>query len=758
MRRCWAGIVVAMAMGAGWTSGAVAAPPADVEARIDALIGQMTVEEKLGQLQMLGTDEVGALSDSKAQQAVREGRVGSLLSARGAAHINAAQRIAVEQSRLKIPLIFGLDVIHGYRTTFPIPLGEAASWDPAGAERAAHVAAAEAHAAGVNWTFAPMVDISRDARWGRVAEGAGEDPFLGAAFASARVRGFQGDDPAASDRLVATAKHWVAYGGAEAGREYNTVDVSRRMLRERYFPPFQAALDAGVGTFMTSFNDIAGVPGSANHWTLTDVLRGEWGFTGPVVSDYTAVAELRSCPVVDRPDRGNKACGHGVAATGADAAALALNAGTDIEMISELYGAYGPQLVRDGRIPMVVLDEAVRRVLRLKFQAGLFDHPYVDPAREPSALLTAANRREARRSVARSMVLLRNRGGVLPLRPAQKRVAVIGPLADARADLLGTWSIASRPQDVTTVSEGLRAAGKQVVSVAGCTTYCRKDVGFAAAAAAARSADAAVVVVGEPAALSGEASARTKLGLPGRQEALVRRVLRTGTPTAVVVVSGRPLVLNGLARSAQALLWSGHPGTEAGGGFADVLTGAVNPGGKLPMSFPRSVGQLPMAYNEPSTGRPRDPDNKYTSKYLDQVNAPLFAFGYGRSYTSFAIDDVRPSAGTVSPTGTLTVSARVRNTGARTGDEVVQLYLHDRAASVVRPLRQLAGFQRVTLRPGQERTVTFTLGPSQLGLWNADEHFVVEPGVFDVWVGDSSNVAQVPARASAQHASFAVVG
>lgn len=700
-------------------------PNDEIEAQIDDWLSRMTLEQKLGQLHQLDADfPTGRLREDQLQL-VREGRLGSTLNGRGAAATNAAQRVALEESSLRIPLLFGFDVIHGYRTVFPVPLAEASSWDPAAAERSAAIAAREARAAGVHWTFAPMVDVTRDPRWGRIVEGAGEDVFLGSVFSAARVRGFQGDDYSRPDRVAATAKHWVAYGGAEAGRDYNTVDTSERRLREYYFPPFRAAVDAGVATFMTSFNEINGVPATANPFVLRDVLRDEWGFDGTVISDYTAVRELIA---------------HGVAADDADAAQLALNAGTDIEMVSSTFVENGARLVADGRLSEATIDEAVRHVLRLKYRLGLFDRPYVDEAAEAAVLRDPEHRREARRIAGRSMVLLKNDGGALPLADNLRRVAVVGPLADSQVDMMGTWIGDGKEEDVVTVRDGFeQVLGRRGVRYAqGCDAECRSSGGFGNAVAAVRGSQAAVVVLGEPWSWSGEASSRSQLDLPGRQLQLLRAIHRTGKPYVVVLMNGRPLTIDWAARNAPAILEAWYPGTEAGNAVADVLLGKVNPGGKLPVSFPRNVGQIPLHYDEKPTGRPFDPANKYTSKYLDVDNTPQYPFGFGLSYTRFALSGLTVTPDSIAPDGEVTVTATVRNTGRRAGDEVVQLYVRDRVASVTRPVRALRGFERVTLEAGQSRQVTFRLDRSDLELIDRDGDPVVEPGAFTVWVSTSS--------------------
>ena len=705
---------------------AVAPPQAAIERRINALIARMTLAEKLGQLQQLDGEANGNFRPEHLELA-RRGLLGSTLNVRGAERANQLQRAAVEESRLKIPLIFGFDVIHGYRTIFPIPLGEASSWDTAAVERAASIAAVEARAAGVHWTFAPMVDIARDARWGRIAEGAGEDPYLGAAMARARVRGFQGADYSAPDRMLACAKHWVAYGAAESGRDYNTTDMSETTLREIYLPPFKAALDAGVGTFMSAFNDFNGVPSSANPFTLTKILRNEWKFDGFVVSDYESVRELMN---------------HAVAANESEAARQALGAGVEMEMVSRLYNQHVPQLIRQGKLSMLQLDEAVRRILRIKLRLGLFEHPYADEARERAALTNPEHAAAARRIAARSMVLLKNEGATLPLSKSVKSIAVIGPLADSQKDMLGSWSGDGNAADAVTLLAGIKAQvgpGVKVTYAKGCEIETDSTAGFAEAVAAAREADVVVIAVGESAEMSGEAASRASLDLPGRQLELVQAIHATGKPYAVVLMNGRPLSINWLAENSPAILETWFAGTQGGNAIADVLFGAVNPGGKLPVTFPRSVGQCPIYYNHKNTGRPPDEKNKYTSKYLDAPWTPLFPFGYGLSYTKFRLTNLRLSARSVPfINARLTASVEVENTGASAGDEVVQLYLRDVASSVTRPVKELKGFERVTLRPLEKRIVTFTLGPEQLGFYNREMRYVVEAGEFKIFVGTNS--------------------
>ena len=702
-----------------------AATPTGVEQRINQLLARMTLAEKLGQLQQLDGHADGRYKDEQ-PGLVRSGLLGSTLNVRGVRNTNELQRIAIEGSRLKIPLLFGFDVIHGYRTVFPIPLGEAATWDPAAVEHNAAIAAKEARASGVHWTFAPMVDIARDARWGRIAEGSGEDPFLGSVMARARVLGFQGSDYSAADKVVACAKHWVAYGAAEGGRDYDTTDLSERTLREVYFPPFKAALDAGVGTFMSAFNDLNGVPTSANPFTLTTVLRKEWKFDGMVVSDYESVKELIN---------------HGLAANEKDAAEAGLNAGVDMEMVSRLYNKHGADLLKERRLSPTSIDEAVRRVLRIKFRLGLFEKPYADEARERTSILTAEHLAAARESAARSLVLLKNEGNVLPLSKTLKTIAIVGPLADSQKDVIGSWTGDGKPEDAVTLLAGIKSKVSpqtKVVYAQGCEIPCLSTDGFAEAARAANGADFTIVAVGESAEMSGEAASRASLDLPGKQTDLVRAIHSSGSPYAVVLMNGRPLTINELAQNAPAILETWFAGTQAGNAIADVLFGDVNPGGKLPVTFPRSVGQVPLYYNHKNTGRPPDANNKYTSKYLELPWTPLFPFGYGLSYTQFKFTNLQLSSPRIKPDGSLTATVELENTGQRAGDEVVQLYIRDVAASVTRPVKELKGFQRITLQPGEKTRVEFKLTSRELGFYNQDMRFVVEPGEFRVMVGPNS--------------------
>lgn len=699
---------------------AAGAQAGSIDRRIDDLLSRMTLEEKVGQLV-----QYSGFGDSIAVAAVRAGRVGSLLNVVGADNTNGVQRIALEESRLGIPLLFGLDVIHGYRTIFPIPLATASSWDPALVTAIEEIAAREARASGVHWTFAPMIDVARDPRWGRISEGAGEDPYLGSVMAAARVRGFQGDDIAAPDRLLACLKHYIAYGAAVGGRDYNSVDLSERTLREVYLPPYQAGVAAGAGSLMSGFNLLNGVPTTANTFTINRILRGELGFDGLIVSDWNSVGEL----VV-----------HGYAADARDAARLALGATVDMDMVGGSYDGHLAELVRSNVVPTAALDAAVRRVLRAKVALGLFDHPYVDPARERAVILRDDHVAAARDAAGKSMVLLKNAGGLLPLASRVRSIALIGPLADNRSDILGSWHTMGRPEDAVTVLEGVRRRAGPAVTVThaqGTTIVGGERDGFARAVEIARAADVAIVVVGEHEFETGEAASRASLDLPGAQQQLIEAVHATGTPVVAVVMSGRPLAISWLAEHVPAILQAWHPGTQGGNAVADVLWGDVNPSAKLPVSFPRAVGQVPVYYASDVTGRPPTAE-KFTSKYLDLPNTPLYPFGHGLSYTTFAYGDLALSADTIAAGDSVVVTATVTNTGRLAGAEVVQLYIRDQVASVVRPVKELEGFTKIALGPGERQTVRFTLGPRELGFYNQDMQWVVEPGVFTVWVGWSS--------------------
>lgn len=691
----------------------------DIEGKIEALLAQMTLAEKIGQLQQY----TGGNSEEHRRMAA-DGTVGSFLNVTGAEKTNALQKLAIENSRLHIPIIFGQDVIHGYKTIFPIPLAEAASWNPELVERAAGVAAREARASGIHWTFAPMVDIARDPRWGRIAEGSGEDPYLGAALAAARVRGFQGTDLSAADRVAACVKHYVGYGAAEGGRDYNTTEISERTLRDIYLPPFAAAVSAGAATLMSAFNDLNGIPASANPFTLTDVLRNEWGFKGFVVSDWNSIGELLN---------------HGIAADGEEAARLALYAGVEMDMEGRIYRNHLAELVDKGIVSTAAIDEAVRRILRIKLLLGLFDQPYTDPLLEKQVLLTPEHLMTARQMARESIVLLKNDKNILPVSKSAK-IALIGPLADSKQDMLGTWSCMGEARDVITLLQGIQSAVSKpghVVAAKGCSVTGNDRSGFKAAVQVAKNSDVVVAVVGESADLSGEASSRADIALPGVQEELVRELAAAGKPLVVILLAGRPLSIPWIAEHATAILMGWHGGVQAGPAMADVLFGDYNPSGKLPVSWPRVVGQVPLYYNHKNTGRPTS-DEKYTTRYLDVPVTPLYVFGFGKSYTQFAYSHLVVDKNEMGPQATLTCSAVVTNTGRVAGDEIVQLYIRDMAASVTRPVKELKGFKRVHLKQGESRKIEFTLGPAELGFHNAEHRYVVEPGLFKVWVGPNS--------------------
>lgn len=712
---------------------ALATPPDSVDTRVRALLAQMTVEEKVGQLVQYSSrdDMTGPAEASSVTPLLQSGGVGSMLNIVGADETHRWQRIAVEGSRLGIPLLFALDVIHGYRTIFPIPLASAASWDLARIENAERIAAAEAAAAGLHWTFAPMVDIARDPRWGRIAEGAGEDPFLASAIARARVRGFQGDGRfARPDRLLACAKHFAAYGAAQAGRDYFTTDLTERVLREVYLPPFQAALAEGVATFMAGFNDLDGTPCSANGFLLDRVLRREWGFQGFVVSDWAGIREMLQ---------------HGNTPDLRDAARLAFNAGLDMDMQSEAYGPHLADLVRSGRVSAERLDQAVGAVLAAKFRLGLFDDPYrfSHTAREQAALLQADHLAAAQDLAARSCVLLRN-NGVLPLAATTRTVALIGPLADSAADQLGCWRGRGEEDEVVTIRAALARLfpGDRLRYAKGCDLLGDDTSGFAEARRAADAADVVIVAVGEGAAQSGESTSRTSLDLSGPQLALLRELRAANKPLVVLLMTGRPLLLGEVAPLADAILVAWHPGTMGGPAIADLLTGIGNPSGKLPLTWPRSVGQIPLFYARKNSGRPAPltPQDPYYSRYLDSPNEPQFPFGFGLSYTSFTYSDLRLSSPRLDEGGPpLTLTVRVRNTGPRDGEEVAQLYIRDRVGSVTRPVRELKGFRKVALAAGDFHDVTFTLTPADLAFWGAGKAFRPEAGEFDAFVGGDSD-------------------
>ncbi len=700
------------------------------EVFIDSLLARMTLDEKLGQLNQLPGQwgDTGPVVSKGTEEDVRAGRVGSFLGVYGAAYTRRLQRVAVEQSRMKIPLMFAHDVIHGFRTIFPVPLAQASSWDTTAVRRSARTSAKEASGWGLMWTFAPMVDIARDPRWGRIVEGSGEDPYLGSAIATARVRGFQGIDLASDSTLMATAKHFVAYGGAEGGRDYNTVDISPRTLHQIYLPPFHAAVDAGVGSVMAAFDDLDGVPMHANRKLIDGVLRHDWGFHGVVVSDWTGIMELQR---------------HGVAGNPEDAGILALEAGVDIDMVSGIYLKELPQALRSDRIKEHEIDAAVRRVLRAKWNLGLFQDPYryADTTRQRERTLTPAALATARSVARESMVLLKN-DSVLPLPKNLNTLAVIGSLASDGLSALGPWHAAGSAEDAVTVLDGIKRAvpGTRVIYAEGTKPVLggTDTTDFPAALDAARHADAVVLVVGETQDMSGEAASRSNIDLPGTQLALAKEIEATGKPLVVVLMNGRPLATPWLAEHVPAILEAWFGGVQTGPAVADILFGDYDPSGKLPVTVPRAVGQIPIFYDHMNTGRPPNPEDHYTSKYLHLPWTPLYPFGFGLSYTTFEVGAPRLSSRTMHPGDTLTVSVDVTNSGHREGTEVVQLYLHDEVRSVTPPVKELRGFRRVQLEPGRTKTVRFHLTDADLSFWGPDLKRVYEPGWFTVYAGSSS--------------------
>ncbi|WP_297506259.1 glycoside hydrolase family 3 N-terminal domain-containing protein [uncultured Caulobacter sp.] len=723
---------------------AVATPRAFARAsgRIEALLAEMTIEEKAGQLSCFAdmirppVGDMNPLVNLRNAQTltaeIKAGRIGVLMNGVGAQAALETQKAAVEGSRLKIPLLFAADVIHGFRTVFPIPLAEAASFDPHLAERTARAAASEASASGLHWTFAPMVDVARDQRWGRVAEGAGEDPYLGQVLAAARVRGFQGRDLKADDSMLATPKHFAAYGAVTAGLEYNSVELSEATLREVHLPPFQAAFAAGAMTVMSAFNDVNGVPATANKRLLTDVLRGEWGFKGVVISDYTADQELVA---------------HGYAADDRDAARLAILAGIDISMQSGLYVRYLPELVASGAVPIATVDAAVRRVRALKEAIGLFDNPYrsLDPDAERARTATPAARALSREAGARSIVLLKNDKGLLPLPKAGKRIALIGPFADDRDNVLGAWGgfFADRRLNVD-LATGLRAQladpGSLIVE-RGCEVETTLAGGFERAVAAAQAADVVLLAVGEGQDMTGEAKSRTDLRIPPVQMRLAEAVAAAGKPVVVLLRHGRALQLEGVVRDAPAILATWFLGSEMGNAVADVVFGTVNPSGRLPVSFPIDSGQEPFFYNGRTTGRPAPADpnaQEYKARWRSIRNDALYPFGYGLGYAGFVLSDLKLSTARLGWNDTLRITAKARNTGQTHGEHVVQLYIRDRVASRTRPVRELKGFQRVALAPGADREVRFDLRRENLMFVGDNDYWLAEPGMFDLWVANSS--------------------
>jgi beta-glucosidase len=721
--------------------------------RADALLKQMTLDEKVGQMNQSAGVVMPMLGSQKPDDLITQGRVGSILWLIDVKEINRLQHLAVEKSRLHIPILFGFDVIHGYRTVFPVPLAMASSWDPSVEEAAQKYAAADARAAGIQWTFTPMVDIARDARWGRIVEGAGEDPYLGSAMARAQVRGFQGEK-LGSDSVIACVKHFAGYGAAEGGRDYDSSYIPEELFRNVYLEPFHAAQQAGAGSFMSAYMDLNDVPATGNHWLLTDILRKEWGFQGFVVSDAFAVASLQT---------------HGFAADPADAAFKAIRAGLNMDMASQTYTHNLAKLVKDGRVPESDIDKAVLPILALKYELGLFDHPYVDESKVDSVLNRSEGLELERKLASRSMVLLKNDNHVLPLSKTNKKIAVIGPLADSTRDIEGGWTVEglfggggkSHPVTVFAALKK-RLPDAQITFVPGPEPTREFPSLFDAiqnkkpqppptageiadaidkAKAAAADADIVIAVMGELSDMSSENESRASLDLPGIQQQMLKTVAQSGKPVVLVLENGRPLDIRWAAAHLPAVLEAWYPGTEGGNAVADVLLGDVNPGGKLPVSWPRAAGQEPLYYNHNLTHEPEDRAN-FTSRYWDLSSKPLYPFGYGLSYTTFKFVNLRLSQASIKRDGTTEVTVDVTNTGPVAGDAVAQVYIHQRSGSASRPVRQLKGFKRVTLQPGETQTLKFPLAKDELEFWSPQEkEWVVEPATFDVWAGDDSTAS-----------------
>jgi len=700
--------------------------------RADSVLALMTLDEKVGQLvQYSGDWATGASQGRPAEtsdELLKKGMIGSFLNIVSSEKTMRLQKIAVEQSRLKIPVIFGLDVIHGYFSTFPIPIAEASSWNPSLIEKSARMQAIEASSAGIHWTFNPMVDIARDPRWGRIMEGSGEDPYLGSLMAVARVKGYQGNDLSAYNTILACAKHFAAYGGAEGGRDYNTVDLSERNLRDIYLPPFKAAVEAGVGSLMASFNEIGGVPASASKFLMTDILRGEWKTDAFVVSDWNSIGELIP---------------HGVAKDRKQAAELGIKATVDMDMETSGYFFHLAELVKEGKVDIKFVDDAVRRVLIAKFKLGLFDDPYryCNVEREQKTIKSKEIVEATREVANETLVLLKNSNNTLPLNKSLKSIALVGPLVKSKDNPLGGWSALGDSNDVVSVYEGLtkKIGGNIKINYAeGCSILGESKSGFDQAVEAAKSSDVVVAFIGEHRHMSGEANSRAKLDLPGVQEELIKVLKKTGKPIVVVLMNGRPLTIQWLQDNVDAIVEAWYPGISAGHVIADVLFGDVNPSGKLTVTFPRYVGQVPIYYNHKKTGRPHNPKDRYTSYYMDLENTPLYPFGFGLSYTTFEYSNPVLSKSSIKKDESFTVTVDVKNTGKVEGKEVVQLYIRDLVGSVTRPVKELKDFTKISLKPGETQKVTFTITPEKLKFYDINMNFVVEPGEFQLFVGTNS--------------------
>ncbi len=730
-------------------------PIAPKEIFVSELLARMTLEEKIGQLNLPTSGDIttGQANNSNIGKNIEQGKVGGLFNIRTVQKIKEVQKIAVEKSRLKIPLLFGRDVIHGYETTFPIPLGLSCTWDMNLIKRSAQIAAQEASADGINWTFSPMVDISRDPRWGRVSEGSGEDPYLGSQIAKAMVQGYQGDDLSKNNTILSCVKHFALYGAPEAGREYNTVDMSRIRMYNDYFPPYKAAVEAGVGSVMASFNEVDGIPATANKWLMTDVLRKQWNFKGFVVSDYTGINEMIDHGIGDLPT----------------VSALALNAGVEMDMVGEGFLTTLKKSYEEGKVSLEQINNAARLILNAKYDLGLFQDPYryCDETRAKTEIFTTANRNEARKIAAQSLVLLKNNNQLLPLKKTGT-IALIGPLADAKENMAGTWSVSTKMENSISLLAGINsivgksakvlyakgsnldydAAYEERATMFGKTLHRDKrsnEEMLEEALKIANQSDVIVAALGESAEMSGESSSRTNLEIPQAQKDLLAALLKTGKPVVLVLFNGRPLVLTEENATVPAILNTWFAGSEAGYAIADVLFGDENPSGKLTTTFPRSVGQIPIYYNAKNTGRPLGNKNgvfeKFKSNYLDERNEPLFPFGYGLSYTTFDYSNLKISSAKISSSESLKVTVEITNTGNYDGKEVVQLYIRDVVGSVTRPLKELKGFQKIVIKKGEKQTITFPITVEDLKFYNSDLQFVAEPGKFEVFVGTNSDTA-----------------
>lgn len=721
-------IIFAICSTIGWSQ--------NYEAKVDSLMSLMTLQEKIGQTVMYSGrwDQTGPIVGTDNGRYIREGNLGAMLNAFTVKGTRDLQKIAVEETRLGIPLLFGYDVIHGHRTIFPINLGLSASWDLKMVEESSRIAAEEASAEGLHWTFAPMVDLSREPRWGRISEGAGEDVYLGSQMAKAYVKGFQGDDLSKPNTILACAKHYVAYGAAQAGRDYHTVNMGEGELRNVYLPPFKAAVDAGVETFMSAFNELNGVPTSGNKFTLRDILRDEWKFKGFVVSDYTSINELVP---------------HGFAKDSIDAARIGMNAGVDMDMVGKLYHHFLEDLVKEGKVPEAYVNDACRRILLAKFKLGLFDDPYryIDQERENNTKYKDEFLTKAREIAAASSVLLQNKNEALPLSKDIKRIAFIGPLVKDEYDIIGNWAAkGDRNGKAVSVFEGISEYlnPNQILYAKGCEILKDNDSGFEEAISISKQADAIVLVMGEGHHMSGEAASRTNLKIPGIQPELIKKIRETNPNKKIILVlmNGRPLNLSNEVDLVDAILEIWFPGTMGGAATADLLFGKVNPSGKLTVTFPRNVGQVPIYYNMKNTGRPIPDDNPkedYKSNYIDVPNTPLFVFGHGLSYTTFTYSDFKLSSQTLNSKGTIEASVTVTNTGSMDGHEIVQLYIHDKVANVTRPVKELKGFQKINLKKGESKTVTFKISVEDLKFYNSKMEFGVEPGEFEIAIAPSSD-------------------